>query len=171
MITTQTIALVIIIGFGLYGFATGLIRVIGSIVGVIIGAGVAVHYYTQVGGFLLPFLGNNQLVAGITAFTLLFFFSSSVVGMVFYLVDRLFKLVAIIPGLKAINRVAGLVAGLIEGILVVGVVLNAYVQLPLPKTTQPTVQNAPLLHAVMATTKTIVPGYRKALDSADTLLK
>lgn len=164
MITATTIVLIVIGGFALLGFSTGLIRSVGSIVGIIIGSVVASHNYAVVGGFLLPFLGHNEFIAGMTAFVFLFFITTAVVGFVFLFLDRMFKLVAVIPGLKALNRLGGLVFGIIEGALIVGVVLNAYMQLPVLRTKQPDV-SAPVLQFLSASTKTVMPWLTSTLTS------
>ena len=57
--STTAIALIVIAGFGILGFAIGLIRSLGSIVGIVVGSVAATNYYRAVGGFLLPFLGKN----------------------------------------------------------------------------------------------------------------
>lgn len=171
MLTAQTIALIIIAGFALFGFASGLIRGIGSIVGIILGAIVATKNFAAVGGFLLPFLGGNKLVAGVTAYLLLFLAMSALIGFLFLSLDRIFQLVAIIPGLKALNRIGGLLLGIVEGVLIVGVIFNAYTQLPLPRTTESQAKDSALIRFSMRTAKIVLPGYSKALERAKTIIQ
>ena len=47
------------------------------------------------------------------------------VWFLFWLLNRAFHLIAIFPFLKTINRLAGLILGVIEGILFVGVIAYA----------------------------------------------
>lgn len=163
--STTAIALIVIAGFGILGFVTGLIRSLGSIVGIVVGSVVATNYYRAVGGFLLPFLGKNEFLAGMTAFVLLFFVTTAVVGIAFLMIDRFFKLAAVIPGLKALNKLGGLLFGLVEGALIVGVVLNAYTQLPVIRTTQPDITNAPVLIFLASSTKAVLPWLTTTLSN------
>lgn len=165
------IALIIIAFFGLYGYRTGFLRSLGAIVGIVIGAVVAVNHYGSVASFLLPFLGNNGVIAGIVGFTILFMAVQSAVGLLFLLLDRAFKLVAIIPGLKAMNKLGGFILGVLEGALIVGVVLNAYTQLPLPDGVKATPIVSPWLNTLMTVSTSVLPGFKTALGSATTLLR
>lgn len=162
--STTAIALIVIAGFGILGFVTGLIRSLGSIVGIVVGSVVATNYYRAVGGFLLTFLGKNEFLAGMTAFILLFFITTAVVGFGFLLIDRFFKLAAVIPGLKALNKLGGLLFGLVEGALIVGVILNAYTQLPVIRATMPDISNAPVLQFLASSTKSVLPWLTNTLS-------
>jgi len=59
------------------------------------------------------------------AFILIFILINKIIGLIFYLIGKAFNLISIIPFLKSINRLAGLILGLIEGVLVMGLVIYA----------------------------------------------
>ncbi|MFH1171788.1 MAG: CvpA family protein, partial [bacterium] len=131
MTTLEILLLVVVLGFGIAGFGAGLIQAIGSLVGVFVGTAVATRSYERVAGIALPIFGGNEIAASITSFIFLFLVTSRLVGLIVHILDKAFKFLAIFPGLKMLNRLGGFALGIIEGILVIGVVLNLVLRLPL----------------------------------------
>lgn len=109
----DVILLLVVFGFTLFGLWFGLITTLGSLVGTVVGAVVAGQLYTLVPG----------TIARVVAFIVIFIIVSRLVGFVFYLLEKIFHIISIVPFLKSINRLAGGILGLIEGLLVVGTVL------------------------------------------------
>lgn len=105
------------------GFALGLIQGIGAILGVFAGAWAAAWYYEPVGVWLTPILLGHSLIAKIVAFIVLFTLANRLVGLVFYVIDKIFHLIAIIPFLKSLNRILGALLGFIEGVLAISLIL------------------------------------------------
>lgn len=105
------------------GFVSGLIQGIGAIVGVFLGAWAAVWYYAPLGDWLTPILLGHGTIAKIVAFLLIFGVVNRLVGLIFYIVDKFFDLISIIPFLKTINRILGGILGFIEGILAISFIL------------------------------------------------
>lgn len=118
------IIIIILLGFVLKGFRLGLIEGIGSLVGIIVGLIVAAHYYLDLAEHLLWLFMNNQTVANICTFLLIFILVNRGIAMVFWVFDKIFKLIAIIPFLKTFNRLLGAALGFIEGVIVIGIVLH-----------------------------------------------
>lgn len=119
------LALVIIIaGYAWLGFRSGFIQAVGSIIGLVVAAWLAGLWYPALAVRLLPLVSNNENGANILAFFVLFLVLSKVVGLVFYIIDRVFHIIAVVPGLKLLNRLGGAVFGLVEGILFIGLVLT-----------------------------------------------
>ncbi len=58
-----------------------------------------------------------------TSFAMIFLLANRLTALVFYLLDKFFNFVAIIPGLKSINRLAGGLAGLAEGVIILSILL------------------------------------------------
>ena len=114
MFYIDVILIVIILYFFYKGFRKGLIQVIGGLVGLAAGAYFAGKY--------ADFFGDTAWIKFIS-FSMIFLLANRLTAMVFYLVDKFFSFVAIIPGLKSINRLAGGLAGIIEGAIVLGIIL------------------------------------------------
>ena len=109
----DVILLLAVFGFLLFGLWFGLIHTFGSLVGTTVGALIAGQLYTIVPG----------AIGRIAAFIIIFVIVNRFVGFGFYLFERIFHILSIIPFLKSINRLGGGVFGLLEGFLVVGTVL------------------------------------------------
>jgi membrane protein required for colicin V production len=119
----DVILIVILAGFTFYGLFFGLIRTIGSIVGVVAGAYVASHYYLNAFAWAQDlFFGYNNLGKVIT-FIVVFSLVNRLVGFLFSLLDKTFSILSIIPFLKTINRLAGAALGFVEGGLILGLIL------------------------------------------------
>lgn len=112
--------LIMLGGFVLYGLWFGLIHAFGALVGVIAGAFIAGRLFEPVAGTLIWLFGGNSNLAKIVVFFFLFVIVNRLVGFGFSLVERVFKIIAIIPFLTSINRLAGAVFGFLEGSLVLG---------------------------------------------------
>ena len=53
------------------------------------------------------------------------------IAIIFWIVDKIFHIVAIIPGLKSLNRLLGGLFGLLEGLLFIGIVVYVLSFFPL----------------------------------------
>lgn len=113
--------IIILAGFAWYGFFFGLIRVIGDLVGLIVGAYVASRIYLPVFEYLDRFLPGSPEIGKIVVFVLCFSIVSRLISWLVTLLEQVFNVVSIIPFLKTANRLLGLAFGLIEGILSLGI--------------------------------------------------
>ena len=125
----DVILIVIVLIFALVGFASGLVQAVGTIIGMFVGVWVAGHYFAPFGSWLAPIILGHTLIAKIIAFIILFIVVSRLIGFVFYLIDKAFKIISIIPFLKSINKLGGMVLGLVEGALVVGLIVYVIAKL------------------------------------------
>ncbi|PIS04758.1 MAG: hypothetical protein COT81_04710 [Candidatus Buchananbacteria bacterium CG10_big_fil_rev_8_21_14_0_10_42_9] len=124
------ILILILFIFIAFGFALGLIYTIGALVGFIGGAWIAGVYYLPFANWLEPFVLGSGNVAKIIAFIVIFTVANRLIGFIFWIINKIFKLFTLIPFLKTINRFAGAVLGLIEGVLSLGLVLVVVAQFP-----------------------------------------
>ncbi|MDD5031772.1 MAG: CvpA family protein [Patescibacteria group bacterium] len=117
------ILLIILAGFVFYGLFFGLIRTLGSLVGVIVGAWLASRFYLEVFSWVkdLAFGFNN--LGKVVVFIILFALINRLVCFIFVILDRTFDIISIIPFLKTINRLAGAFLGLLMGGLILGLIL------------------------------------------------
>lgn len=119
----DTILIVSIAGFVFYGLFFGLIRALGTFVGVIAGAIIASRLFLPVSSWIEPiFFGYNNL-GKVLVFIVIFSLVNRLVGFVFYLLDKAFDIISIIPFLKTINRLAGAILGFITGGFFIGLIL------------------------------------------------
>ncbi|OGL64542.1 hypothetical protein A3B21_03575 [Candidatus Uhrbacteria bacterium RIFCSPLOWO2_01_FULL_47_24] len=124
MITPFDLILILIIfSFVLFGLWFGLIHAIGGLLGTLVGSVVAAKYYKRFGATNL-----SQVISFIVLFTL----GSRVTGFIFYGMEKLLKIANILPGIKTINRLAGGILGLVEGLVIIGVALVFATKFPFP---------------------------------------
>lgn len=117
------VLIVILIGFTFSGLSKGLIRSAGHLIGLIIGAIVASHYYLLVYQWGANWARGHDNIGKVVAFILLFIVATRLVDLVFYLIEKFFNFIAIIPGSKYINNVLGGLLGFLEGSLFLGLII------------------------------------------------
>ena len=123
------ILILILGGFVMFGLWFGFIHTLGSIVGTFAGAFLAGLWYDALGSWLSGFFGHPNLMK-IIAFIFIFILINRLVGFVFYILDKVFRFISVIPFLKTINRLLGGILGFVEGVLVVGLSLFIIARFP-----------------------------------------
>ena len=123
MIIIDIVLLIVLSGFVFYGLFFGLIRTLGSLIGVVGGLWFTLIFYLTVFDWVKNLFFGHELAGKIITFFILFSLVNRLIGFVFALLDRTFDLISVIPFLKTINRLAGAALGFIEGGLVLGLVL------------------------------------------------
>jgi membrane protein required for colicin V production len=126
------ILILIVFGFGWFGFWFGLIHAVGGLIGLILGTAVASRYYDDLASKVLFIFNGNVNLANIVSFMVLYVIGNRLVGFVFYILDKILKPITNLPFLKTINRLAGGIFGLIEGILTIGLFIYFIGRFPLP---------------------------------------
>ncbi len=129
----DVVLLVIIGAFVLFGLFFGFLHTLGSLIGSIVALFLADRLIDPaLHSFGFIFGGGSA--AKVVLFFILFLLISRAVGLVLWLVGRLWGVVSWIPFAKSIDRLVGGLFGLLEGIVVVGFVLFYAMQI-LPPTT------------------------------------
>ena len=123
MILLDLILVLIIFFFTVSGFWFGLIMTLGSLVGTVAGVLVAGQYFEAFAAKLIGLAMGNAGVAKVFAFVLIFLLVSRLVGLIFWVINKIFNLIAIIPFLKSLNRIGGGVLGFAEGVVFLGIAL------------------------------------------------
>jgi uncharacterized membrane protein required for colicin V production len=100
------------------GFARGFIGTLAWLAGLIIGTWLAGMFYITVGVWLDQWIHNQSLSATVSFIGLLVL-SMALVGLVFAVVNKMFNL---IPVVGFINRFLGGLLGLVEAILLAGLI-------------------------------------------------
>lgn len=109
--------------FVVYGWRSGLVHMVGSLVGSVLGVILASRWYEGVSTWIAAFFGTNPLVAKVFAFGIVLALANRAVGLAFSLVGRVIDIIKIIPGIAGFNRLGGVVLGLAEGALTIGLTL------------------------------------------------
>jgi len=119
----DVVLLIALAGFVFYGIFFGLIRTFGTFAGVLVGAFLASRFYLPVSDWLNTFFFGYNNLGKVLVFILLFSLFNRLTGFAFYLLDRAFNIISIIPFLKTFNRLGGALLGFITGSLILGLVL------------------------------------------------
>jgi len=122
--------ILIIFGFLIYGFVSGLVQVVGALIGLFVGAYLAGQFYLPLSDVLLPFVLGNENFAKVISFVLIFGLTGRIIGFIFYLLNKAFHVLSIIPFLKSFNRLAGALFGFVEGVLVLSLALYFIARFP-----------------------------------------
>ncbi|MBU1146153.1 CvpA family protein, partial [Patescibacteria group bacterium] len=97
MILFDLILILILGGFVLYGLWFGLINTLGVLVGTIAGAFLAARWYEPVADWAGFLFGGHTNLAKVVCFLILFIIINRLVGLVFWLIDKIFSFFKIIP--------------------------------------------------------------------------
>ena len=157
------ILLLILFIFIAFGFITGLIQVIGALLGVVAGAWLAGVYFEPVGSWLAPFLFGNAGLARLAAFILIFTLVTRAIGLAFYFLNKIFNLISIIPFTKSLNRILGALLGALEGTLAIGLILSFVVGHPLSEWFTGMIYQSTLATWLMAMASFLTPLLPEAL--------
>ena len=119
----DAILLIAILGFTIYGFLKGIIRMVGELLGYLVGIWVASHYFISFYGWTESlYMGYENAGRAISFLILLCIVRKLVVWLVVGL-DRFFDFISIIPLFGMINRLAGAVFGFLSVTMVLGVLI------------------------------------------------
>ncbi len=167
MINADIILLIILGGFVLYGLWFGLIQTLGGLVGVIVGSLLASRMYIPIAAWITDIFGVGENLSKVIAFIIIFVIIQRLVGFIFYLVDRIFKFISIIPFLKSLNRLAGAVLGFIEGALVIGAILFFVAQYPISETIENSLQESQVANRLVRSYRVLSPLLPQELRDFD----
>lgn len=163
------ICLVIIIAaFGLAGLWFGLVQSIGSLVGTIVGVYLSFRFYAPVATWIMNFTGWEGHVTELVVFVAAFILINRLVGLVFWLINKVLGIFTKLPFINSANRLLGLIFGLVEGALVVGVALYFIARFPLGDKFMAALEIskvAPYLDSLISVLKPFIPDAVKLVKS------
>lgn len=117
------ILIVIWAAFIFYGFSKGLIRLFGHMVALILGAYVASHFYLQFFTWGQSLFRGHDNLGKVICFIVLLVLVIRLTDLLFAIIEKIFKLISIIPLTQLINRILGAALGFIEGGLFLGLIV------------------------------------------------
>ncbi|MFA5184640.1 MAG: CvpA family protein [Patescibacteria group bacterium] len=121
--------LVILGGFTVNGLFKGLLRILGSLIGLIVGAYAASHYYLlffdwwKDWGWFQAWAADHAGAGKVISFIILFVLIARLVDFLFLVVEKVFNFMAVIPGSRFINNILGAIFGFLEGALFLGLII------------------------------------------------
>lgn len=118
--TVDVILLAVVLGLTVVGFVLGFVSSLGTLIGTIGGIIVA----SRVAPAISSAVHGNAVVT-VVLFIIIELIVSRLIGLLFWFVNRTYKIVAIIPFVKSINHLLGGILGFIEGLILVAA--TAYV--------------------------------------------
>ena len=119
----------ILLIFVVKGFLKGLVREICSLLGLVAGGWAAFKYYPFLAEAMRPFIHLPHHVALSLSFVLIFF----LLGLLFYLLGHLLTVVFKIMLLGGVNRIGGMLFGLLEGAFILCIGLYFATSKPMPE--------------------------------------
>lgn len=127
----DVILLIIIAGFGMFGFWFGVIHTLGSLLGTVAGAFIASRLFEPVTEWLVGITGWPENYASVISFIIIFIIINRIVGFAFWIIDKLTSFFTSLPFIKGLNRFLGSILGLFEGVLTIGLIIYFIERFPL----------------------------------------
>jgi membrane protein required for colicin V production len=165
----DVILLIAISGFVFFGLFFGLIHTLGSLVGLVAGTWLAGHYYETVAESTKFMFGSQLNLSRIIIFIIIFTIANRLIGFLFYLIDKVFKIISIIPFLKTINRLLGAILGLVEGLLAVGLFLYVAAKYPISPWFTGVLEQSQVAPALAEVSKILTPLLPDALKQLQSI--
>ncbi len=148
----------VLLYFLVKGFMKGLVKEACSLLGLLAGGWAAFKYHSHLAESLRPFIHLPQSVASVLSFTFIFI----VMGLLFYLFGHLLTVVCKIMLLGGINRIGGILFGLLEGAFLLCMVLYFFSSGTAPEKVRVWVAGSRTARPFVATGREIVAGWEEA---------
>ncbi len=155
--------LVTIGGFALFGLWFGFVHTLGSLLGTILGAYLASRYYEPLAGWLTQVTGWSDNGARVLMFIVAFIVINRLVGFVFWIIDKIFKVVTHLPFIHSIDRLFGGVLGLFEGVVTIGLIFYFVERFPLSEKIMTMVAQSVVVPKTVAVAGVLIPLLPEAL--------
>ena len=115
----------------MFGFWFGLVHTFGSLAGTVLGAYVASRYYEPMAAWLVNITGWDGNHSKVLMFVISFVIINRLVGFGFWILDKTTNFITSMPFLNSLNRFLGMVLGLFEGVITLGLILYFIERVPL----------------------------------------
>ncbi len=111
---------IFLIWFTFLGYKRGLVQTIGQLLGSVGGFWIAKTWAMPIASTVQLVVPLNRGLIQIIVFILIFILADRLVSFVFWIADKLFTIVTILPFLSTIHAVLGAVFGCFEGVFLIG---------------------------------------------------
>ncbi len=132
MALLDIILIVILIMFVSFGFWFGLVHSLGALVGVVAGAFFAGRSFEPLAQWIHSMVGGSINLERVIIFIIIFTIINRLVGFLFWIIERAFKLLTMLPFLKTIDRLLGAVFAFLEGAFVLGLTISVALHFKIP---------------------------------------
>lgn len=116
----DVILAVILLGFAVNGFRSGLVVALGQLCGAVAGFWIARTWSGWLGAILHGLIPGRSGIMQFIAFVTIFLLVDRLVGLLFWLADKALKILTILPFLSTIHSILGAIVGFAEGLLLIG---------------------------------------------------
>jgi membrane protein required for colicin V production len=141
--------------FVVKGFLKGLVKEACSLLGLLAGGWAAFKYYHYLAEIIRPFIHLPQSIALVLSFIFIFL----VIGLLFYLFGHLLTVVCKIMLLGGINRIGGVLFGLLEGAFLLCMALNFCTVKPAPEKVRELLSRSRTAQGFIVAGREIVAGW------------
>ena len=155
MILLDILIWVVLFFFVAKGFSKGLVREACSLLGLVTGGWAAFRYYSFLSEGLRHFINLPPQVAQPLSFLLIFL----LLGILFYFLGHLLTVIFKVMLLGGINRIGGVLFGVLQGGFVLCVLLYLATTRPMPDKIKGWVNRSKTAHAFAATGASIAAGW------------
>jgi membrane protein required for colicin V production len=146
----------ILVVFIVKGFLKGLVREVCSLIGLVMGIWAACKYYPSLSAAIRPYIHLPHNVSSTISFALIFL----IIGLLFFFLGHLLTVVFKIALLGGVNRVGGVLFGLIQGALVLSMLLYFCTTKPLPPKLKLQLESSKTVRPLAACGREIISGWQ-----------
>ena len=159
------IILLVILAYFVYrGARAGFIMTIAWFIGIVGGAWVAGHYYSNLAQIIIERIGVSVMTAIVVSFIVLYIAANIVISIIARIITMVFRL---IPLATTTNRLIGAFVGLLEGALFIGLILWVMSLFPIQTAWAKSLDQSQVAKYFIATSKYVQPLLPKELSSVD----
>ncbi len=157
------ILLVVLIGFALFGLWFGLVHTIGSLIGTAFGVYLASRYYEPLANWIINFTSWDQNYVKVIIFVLTFILIARLVGFVFWIMEKVLLIFTRLPFIHGLDKLLGMVFGVVEGAVVIGVSLFFISRFPISLTFMDGLAHSQLAPPLVRLAGILIPLFPEAL--------
>lgn len=158
MSLVDILILAVLLIFLIKGFMKGLVREVCSLLGLLAGGWASFRYYHYLAEAIRPFVHLPQHIARAISFVLLFL----LIGLLFYLFGHLLTVIFRIMLLGSVNRIGGVVFGLMEGAAILCIVLYFGTTPPVPEKLKGAVLQSKTARPFVVSGREMIAGWDSA---------
>jgi membrane protein required for colicin V production len=154
---TDAVLILTLFAFAFTGFWFGFIHMLGSFASIVIAAIISGRYFDFVAQKLSFLFGGYENLGRIVTFIIIFLVVTRLVGFVFWIINKFFNLLALLPFMKTINRLGGAIFGFVEGLVLTSLSLYLLVRYPLNDSMTQAISNSSVVDYLLDIANRVAP--------------